>query len=86
MANPMFRRQHYCAVADLLRVQLNRAQNKRVDWQPTEDRTAAHAAMETLNEGVQEFADMFERDNPRFKRDLFLAVVRGERPVNARKV
>jgi hypothetical protein len=42
--------------------------------------------METLNEGVQEFADMFERDNPRFKRDLFLAVVRGERPVNARKV
>ncbi len=33
---------------------------------------------------TQDFADLFECDNSRFNREHFLAVVRGERPVNSR--
>ena len=32
----------------------------------------------------EDFADLFERDNSRFNREHFLAVVRGERLVNSR--
>ncbi len=38
----------------------------------------------TIRRLAEVFADEFECDNERFNREHFLAVVRGERPINSR--
>ena len=78
MAN--FNRRHYIAVAEVLRVHTKRAQNLE---QPN-DSEARVGALRTMREVSQEFADTFARDNYRFDRDHFLAVVRGEKDLNSR--
>lgn len=37
-----------------------------------------------LDYDAERLADLFERDNPAFNREHFLAVVRGEKPVKGR--
>lgn len=40
--------------------------------------------MVCTGEVAEELADTLHRDNPRFDREFFLQVVRGEKPLNAR--
>ena len=75
-----FSKQHYQAVANILleareaeRVALAERERDIVMW--THHGLAVAANL---------FAELFQRDNSRFSREHFLAVVRGERPVNSR--
>ena len=77
MATPKYTQKHFRDVAEILRVHFNRA-----GLEPRiRDLDAKVSAIESI---TLEFADLFARVNPKFDRDLFLAVVRGDKPVNAR--
>lgn len=66
-----FSKQHYQAIADILVVAKSYAGMSN----------PAHDAIGFI---TNELADVFQKDNERFNREHFLAVVRGERPVNSR--
>ena len=77
MSIPKFTQKHFRDVAEILRVHFNRATH--------EPRTVIGDAKTDAVESIAlEFSDLFARVNPKFDRDLFLAVVRGDKPVNAR--
>lgn len=67
-----FSRQHYIAIADALR--------KAHEDTPTEVKSNSCPVCYAANY----IADVFAQDNPRFSRDHFLAVARGERDLNSR--
>lgn len=67
---PKFSRQHYIVIAEALR--------KACEYAISDsNKTACRAAAECV-------ANSLANDNPRFNREHFLAVVRGERDLNSR--
>jgi hypothetical protein len=71
----MFQRKHYKAIAEVLA--LHRI---KVKWLPVlEIKGAQYGHNDVLLALWEHVADLFERDNPSFDREHFLAVVRGER-------
>ena len=83
--NPNFTKKHYQAVARLLSIRLNTLKADYGNLPPAtihdHEIQGRKAEIMVLAEN---FAHHFGCDNPRFDRDLFLAVVRGEKPVTAR--
>ena len=72
-----FSKQHYQVLAGILL--------QARDWEAFKTTTARQAQHHVVIQRLAEvFADVFETDNTRFDREHFLAVVRGERPVNSR--
>lgn len=65
-----FSKQHYQVIAQILAAHVTRAASNS---------PGPHIAVL-----ANDLADLFGRDNSRFNREHFLAVVRGERPVNSR--
>ncbi|MDE1767487.1 MAG: hypothetical protein KGI27_14625 [Thaumarchaeota archaeon] len=73
-----FSKQHYQEFAGIFREEFDsivRA-NEPVAYK--------HAAADKMWGVIQRVSDLFERDNERFNRDHFMAVIKGERPVNSR--
>lgn len=80
MSTSKYTKKHFRDVAEILRVQEHRA---AFTDQPNDSDFRA-GALDALRNVTGEFADLFARTNPRFDRALFLAVVHGNKPVNAR--
>lgn len=75
MANPKFSRQHYQVLAEALR-------DKRNCLDGTDDVNGR--IYETFWDTTERICGALYRDNARFNREHFLAVVRGERDLNSR--
>jgi hypothetical protein len=79
-------RKDYIIIAEALRVQYRRALNT-VNACETDKTLSRHAA-DGFCSGVlyvtEEIADSLQRDNSRFNREHFLAVVRGEKELLSR--
>lgn len=84
MASPNFTKKHYQAIAEVLRVQRARIHNKLKIETNTQEYLSYSGSLTTVDVVASDVSDLFERDNPRFDKGLFLAVVRGEKPVTAR--
>lgn len=71
-----FSKQHYQAIAGLLK--------DHTQKMPLEGEAFAICRPHIIDGLAQDLAFIFERDNSRFSREQFLAVVRGERAINSR--
>jgi hypothetical protein len=77
-------RKDYVIIAEALRVTYH---NARIDWKNAQGNgNAGHcdAACRSILQTTDEIADSLQRDNARFNREHFLAVVRGEKALLSR--
>ena len=72
-----FSKQHYQAIASALNETLTKARNNPTALIAT---TGEHAVLHV----TATLIETFKKDNSRFNREHFLAVVQGERAVNSR--
>jgi hypothetical protein len=70
-------RKDYIKLADVLFT----ARTWAEPWEPSKDRTEVHQTVDWI---AGKIAIALHDDNPRFDREHFLAVVRGERSLNSR--
>jgi hypothetical protein len=72
-------RKDYLVIAEALRITMNRTQ---ID-ERTEGGTYSHATSGVMAAG-EEIADALARDNCRFNKQHFLAVIRGQKELHSR--
>ena len=77
MANPKFTQKHFRVIADTLRDILE------VKWQGSTCVRLTHEQAKVVRLVRDRLAVLFRHDNPKFDRDLFIAVVEGQKSVNA---
>ena len=78
-------RKDYILLAEALRVQRFRASDNSHAFRCSSEPAIAYDSQVVgIDNATCEIADALKRDNPRFNREHFLAVVRGEKPLESR--
>lgn len=83
-----FSKQHYIAIAEVLRNRYATSRERLDAAVKNGEDVVTYANAESWHgqviETTEDLLEMFERDNPRFSRQHFIAVVEGRKALNSR--